>query len=539
MADPSKRTIAKSQFTRAENVLKRDLEAEENAIPITTLERHQKEFSDKWQKAQDEHDMYVLTLGELTEEEKNTEEAWLQELSVRFSDMEIKVDVVVEQRKQIAKSEIESVTEETTTAGEDTNEVVVTAEVEQSVPAENVANHAARPEEVAEQTLPVPVATTELDNQENTEEQQKQRIILEQQQQLEMHKQNLMLQKQQQQIEFEQQQLLLQQQQQQQQQPQQQQRNQQNVQTPVVNGDAKQNNNATQYHSQPISRLKIKPLDIQHFAGDIRKFAQFKDEFHSLIKPLCSTNQLALALRNHLTDEVRASVDSVGNDYEKIWKRLESKYGTTRRLVDAILRDVKTMPNEGDDIGNALEMIDIVEKAHLDLEAIGEEQELHNGTIISLIEERMPSEMMSEWVKRVAGEQHLRSQEKFQALLELLINWRYRLEYLNDSIRCTSSITLHVQGATDNNKSKNTCWIHKETGDHPIWRCRVFRAKSVEERIQLTKDNKACVSCLEVGHGPDNCKKNFVCKIDDCNQNHNQLLHKGPGPPPGAVLPQQ
>ena len=305
--------------------------------------------------------------------------------------------------------------------------------------------------------------------------------------------------------------------------------------------DVKQNiTSNNQIHAQPVSRLKIKPLDVQHFSGDIRKFTQFKDEFNSLIKPLCATNQLALALRNHLSEEVKAAVDSVGNDYGKMWKRLELKYGNTRKLVDAILRDVKLMQMEGDEIIDALEMIDVIEKAHMDLESIGEEHELYNSTIISLIEERMPTDMMSEWVKLVAGQQNLRSQGKFQALLELLKNWRYRLEYLNDSMRSTSAITLHIQGATgNNNQQKSTCWIHKEAGDHPIWRCRAFRAKSVDDRVKMAKDNNACFSCLEVGHGTDKCNRNFVCKIDDCNQNHNQLLHKGAGLPPGAVLPQQ
>ena len=581
MADQKQiRALAKGRFTRAEKALKNDIEADENTIPLITIERHQKEYIDWWNKVQDLHDEYVLSLENATEEQLETEEAWLEELATRFTEMELKVDTLVEKRKNVAAlSSGEPATLATGVTDEGLrNESVETVEIVETNNVDNERNNATPPADTSEVTEDPPaleeLATTTsgaaasgtvttttvtaistaantvptakhhhqplpLQQQQQPQQpqqihqphsqvtdmgdisEQQKHIINQQQQKLDIHKQKQILELQLQQL----QQVELEQQ----------------LQQTTLLPQNKPDITPSDYLSrtQPISRLKIKPLDIHHFAGDIRKFAQFKDEFNSLIKPLCAPNQLALALRNHLTEDVRAAVDSVGNDYEKIWKRLELKYGNTRRLVEAILRDVKMMQIEGDEIVDALEMIDVVEKAHLDLEAIGEEEELYNATIISLIEERMPTEMRSEWVKRVAGEQHLRSQGKFHALLELLKNWRYRLEYLNDTMRATSAITLHIQGAANKNHQKQACWIHKESGDHPIWRCRVFRAKSVDERVQLTKDNHACFTCLEIGHGVDKCNKKFVCKIDDCNQNHNQLLHKGTGLPPGAVLPQQ
>ena len=565
MADQKQRSLAKGRFTRAEKVLLKDLEAEENTIPLITIERHLKDFLEKWEKVQDLHDEYVMMLVDPTDDELAAQEEWLDELSERFAALEVQVDSVVERRRKEAVLS-ESVNKAVAETEEVETAAIVEAEAGETVEADTITNNAVPTADAVQEDAPNVVSTDSVDTStlENSEQQaqhnqqlqqdqqsqqqqtpqqlqqhqhvqvvdheQHEHVIQQQQQQLLIHKQRQVLDRQLHQVK----QMELQQQQQLQA---------HNELTGLMSGsvvDNKENvpsNN--QNITQPISRLKIKPLDIQHFAGDIRKFAQFKDEFNSLIKPLCAPNQLALALRNHLTGEVRAAVESVGNDYEKMWKRLELKYGSTRRLVEAILRDVKTMQIDGDEIVDALEMIDVVEKAHLDLAAIGEEEELYNATIISLIEERLPSEMMSEWVKCVAGDQHLRSQEKFQTLLKLLKNWRYRLEYLNDSMRSTSAITLHIQGDANKSHQKQTCWIHKEAGDHPIWRCRVFRTKTVDERVQLTKDNHACFTCLEVGHGTDKCNRKFVCKIDNCNQNHNQLLHKGAGLPPGAVLPQQ
>ena len=53
MADRQQRAIAKAQFTRAENQVKRDLEADEAVIPITTVERHRQALLGKWQRVQD------------------------------------------------------------------------------------------------------------------------------------------------------------------------------------------------------------------------------------------------------------------------------------------------------------------------------------------------------------------------------------------------------------------------------------------------------------------------------------------------------
>ena len=54
------RGIAKAQLTRAENIVKRDLEViQEAELPITTVERHREDMLAKWQKAQDIHDEYT------------------------------------------------------------------------------------------------------------------------------------------------------------------------------------------------------------------------------------------------------------------------------------------------------------------------------------------------------------------------------------------------------------------------------------------------------------------------------------------------
>ena len=113
MADQTPRATAKGRFTRAENVLKKDLAAAADDIPIITIERHQKDLIEKWEKVQDSHDEYVLALVDPTDEDLAREESWLDELATRFSDIEIQVDKLVEQKRKAVISTAEPVVVET------------------------------------------------------------------------------------------------------------------------------------------------------------------------------------------------------------------------------------------------------------------------------------------------------------------------------------------------------------------------------------------------------------------------------------------
>ena len=87
----------------------------------------------------------------------------------------------------------------------------------------------------------------------------------------------------------------------------------------------------------------------------------------------------------------------------------------------------------------------------------------------------------------------------------------------------------HFTGNVQRKKFDN-CWIHEEDGgEHPIWKCRMFQAKSLQEKMDLVLKNKACQACLEIecegAKKPEDCKKRFRCPIEGCNEPHNALLH--------------
>jgi hypothetical protein len=292
----------------------------------------------------------------------------------------------------------------------------------------------------------------------------------------------------------------------------------------------------TQLHTDVQPKVMSNPIQLERikldkFNGDIRKYPKFKEQFELYVKPLCTEAQLPFVLKSHLVEEVKDEVDNVDDNMETLWERLDKRYGNCGKLVDVILADIARAP-KGDG-RSTLTMINTVEKAYRDLSRMGKESEMKNGTIISMIEKKLPEEIRYEWLQTIAENTEGDANEKFSLLLRLLRKFKTMIEYDQASIRRPAdkrSVANFASGASQGRKNeKNTCWIHTSE-KHPIWVCQAFKAKSVAERINLVKQNHACEACLEVNCtgvvDPTNCRKEFKCVIQGCDKNHNKLLHQ-------------
>lgn len=281
------------------------------------------------------------------------------------------------------------------------------------------------------------------------------------------------------------------------------------------------------------SSVQLERIKLEMFDGDIRKYPKFREQFESYVKPLCTPSQLPFVLRSHLAEAVREEVDNIDDNLDTLWTRLDKKYGNLGKQVDAILDDISKAP-KGDG-KSALKMIHIVEKAYRDLTRMGRSSEMHNGTVLSMIEKKLPEEMRFEWIQAIAEKEDADSDLKFAMMLKLLGKWRVMIEYDHAAIRRVSEkkvLANHAVKSTeqvkDGRKEKESCWIHTAER-HPIWVCQVFKGMQPSERIQMAKDNNACLACLEVkcpgAGGASNCKKRFKCTVDGCKEAHNKLLH--------------
>ena len=266
--------------------------------------------------------------------------------------------------------------------------------------------------------------------------------------------------------------------------------------------------------------IKLERVKFRTFDGDIRQYPKFKSEFVKFVQPLCSPDQLTLVLKSYLCDSVRCLLNNTDHDIDAMWKRLDEKYGAIHKQIDCIMNDIKNLPRCDDGI-NTLKMIETVETAYSDLSCINAVDELQNSTIISLIEESMPTVMFKEWVKLAVSEDS--SKNKFQKLLSFLQEWRHMIEYQDADIRKSPSPVSPISVCLASTHS-HRCLIHTNE-EHPVWRCRVFRAMSPAERRNVVNSRNACTLCLDIGHGSADCLKTFKCTVPGCNASHNFLLH--------------
>ena len=239
------------------------------------------------------------------------------------------------------------------------------------------------------------------------------------------------------------------------------------------------------------------------------------------VVPLCTRSQLPFVLKSHLCDSVRTDVELFDHDIDAMWKRLDLKYGNTGKLIDAILADLKKLPNCNVITDSTLDFIKLIETAYYKLSAINSLPELMNSMVFSAIEHCIPSVMYDEWIKEVAC---LQPASRFEKLLSFLEDWRHRIEYelshfasKDNCLHCTSNASR----ATGNSRK---CLIHRDCR-HPIWRCRVFTTLPVKRRNEIVQSAGACTLCLIEGHDSSSCQKTYRCSIPGCSAKNNFLLH--------------
>ena len=240
-------------------------------------------------------------------------------------------------------------------------------------------------------------------------------------------------------------------------------------------------------------------------------------------------------LGSYLSPDLKEEIYTLCDDINAIWERLDRKYGDEGKLIDQIMADIKSMKRTNHTPADVLKMINTIEKAHHDLTLLGKEKEISNVTIVAMIEERLPPDIESEWVKLVAGT-HRESigQDKFPHLLKLLLEVKQRIEHKDADIRKAEhkgkthpSLLARLNDDRNSERRKYSwCWLHPDADDLPIWRCREFNRRSPLERFNLVKENLACYSCLQKGHLTKDCQLGFKCKEEICTSTHNQLLHE-------------
>ena len=295
----------------------------------------------------------------------------------------------------------------------------------------------------------------------------------------------------------------------------------------------------SRHESASIGVDNLKPTGIQLerikfdvFDGNIRNYPMFRTDVMKHVKPHHRAHEEAIVLKSYLSSKVRRDVENL-DAAEEIWKRLDKRYGGEGKLVDSIMCHIKKMKG----CRNTLMLIETLEKAYSDLKTLGMETEMSNSTIVGMVEERLPEDVMEKWVEIVTGDDRITiGRDKFSALMKLLLQFKERIEYRRSSMRAPEQRKL-LSNAADAKISEQDRdqisdrkppwrWLHPSSKDHPIWRCKLFEGKPSAEKVNLLRSNNACFSCLTIGHRMVDCWKDLKCRRDSCGMSHNTMLHE-------------
>lgn len=318
-------------------------------------------------------------------------------------------------------------------------------------------------------------------------------------------------------------------------------------------------------------QVKLKKFEPPKFEGNLRDYPTFKEDYRNLVTSVYGTDPYALKMC--LGGEALQAIKGSEGDYDEMFQRLDDKFGNSRKIVDSVVSDLKSLKKISDgDAKGFIKMVDQVEQCWLDLKKVNLSNELNTANVVSHVEKILPPLQKREWV--IKADEITVTSNLFPELLKFLQKERKVLEYMNSNIRnsgsdkatvhsvnstvendtesdlvklvkkmgeeqqvknkefesCIVNLTEMVKGVSHKAESKGGgCLLHNSTG-HDITDCYKFKGCNSKDRFEMVKSNGICFRCLRGYHPARSCKVGKLCDVSIagqglCNRNHHPLLH--------------
>ena len=270
----------------------------------------------------------------------------------------------------------------------------------------------------------------------------------------------------------------------------------------------------------------MEKMPLPKFDGNSRHYPRFLKDFTELVLPNIDTRESAYTLRQCLTKEVNDKLGSCDDDCDNMLKRLDVKYGDPSKIMESIVSDVHKFKRlDSDDHLKIIEFINMLERAHGDLKALGLKTEIANANTISTIENKLPKPIQMDWHREIYKENSLVDKKaKFPHLLKFLCTERDALEYSTSELRKFArpqSFNVHA----NNTAVDNQCLIHFWSDNHQTSECRTYSTLSLDNKFKVIKEKFSCYGCLSVGHVLKECTSKSICGNAGCKEYHHPSLH--------------
>ena len=303
----------------------------------------------------------------------------------------------------------------------------------------------------------------------------------------------------------------------------------------------------TGFHATPSDRNiswdgthHLERIRIPVFAGDKMKYQQWDAAFTSCVDQAPLTPQFKmLPLESCLSGEAAETIKGLGYSkeaYDAARARLARKYGGSRRQIQSHLEELKKLKPLQEGSAKDLEAFaDVLERAVICLKENGRQTDLEAGTLYTIILEKIPKRLLSQYYRWLRDHQRPESMETLKDWIAQEAEYqvqaaeikhgfpRGRQDKFNghDARGGRSYHGSKVEWGDKRNKKCAVC------GDiHPIWRCSTFKVKSADVKWRLAKKFGLCYRCLGDDHLGNECRRSKSCNIGGCKENHHYLLHR-------------
>lgn len=284
-----------------------------------------------------------------------------------------------------------------------------------------------------------------------------------------------------------------------------------------------------------ISRppIRLSALNVPTFSGEYNEWATFHDIFTSLIHnnedlpPVEKFFYLRSAVTGDAQNCIRC-IETTSSNYEMAWNKLKKRYSNKKVLVQTHVKAMFELEPVTSESSTKLRQFTDALTGHMSaLETLGHTPNSWGPLLVHLIVTKLDKNSRREW-ETITDKEEV-------APVEVLIEFLESRFKILEAIETCKNINIR-QGAykfNNHNRQLNEkssslvignnkgCYICQ--APHTIYKCPIFIALPVTERIKRVAEMKLCKVCLRQ-HVPKKCNgKNCFT----CSKPHNTMLHLG------------
>ena len=288
---------------------------------------------------------------------------------------------------------------------------------------------------------------------------------------------------------------------------------------------------------QPQPHIKLPPLHLPKFSGDIQGWPEFISLFDSSIHNSVSLqdSQKLQYLLSCLSGEPKTMVSSisiVNENYEVVRTLLKARYENQRVLISTLLKRLTSLDKVHAD--NLVELKKFRSNYSAVLESLKTMRvsiENWDPLLIHLLVQLFDKTLRREWEDKLSGKTEF---PKLQFLDSFLDDRIHICEVMAVDTPKTQKVEAAKTPRSPGDFHKKTVH-HGSTNDvkplkcllcsqnHSLSKCSKFLSFSPKQRYDQARSLNLCLNCLSSSHRVAECFSEFTCRT--CHKKHHSLLH--------------